>query len=168
MEVAAVESEDALQGRAHLGVAKMLIDAVDGCDILLPHEVNPGLAIAAGLVHDLLVGMRRTNLDFVRKDHEDLAVDSFGMLPVVVDYLAGAICPLAEAGAGVADDDVNLVETSLEANMRYGYSFATPTFTCLDGHSERIVVCNVVLFIDGGLDVVDGRTDANDVVSGSA
>lgn len=168
MKIVALAREGSFQHRIHLRIAEMPIDSLERFDVVGPHEVNPGLAIAAGLVHDLLVVVRRTNLDFIRKDHEGLAVDGLGVLPVVVDYLAGAIRPLAEGGAGVADDDVNLVETSPEANMCYGYSFATPALTCLDGHGERIAVCNIVLFIDGGLDVVDGRTDANDVASGVA
>lgn len=146
----------------------MLIDAVDRFDIFLPHEVSPALAVAPGLVHDFLVGMWRTNLDFIRKDHEDLAADDLGVLPVIVDDFAGAVRPLAEVGAGVAGDDVDLVGALLEADMRYNCGSATSSFARLDGHSERIVICNAILCIDGGLDVLDGRTDANDATFGVA
>lgn len=185
-EIFAAGFEGMLHELAHLGVAEMLIDVVDGVNILFPHKINPKFPIAAGLVHDFLartdgvpdviavavesrvVEMRRANLDFVRKDHENLAVDGLGVSPVVVDYLTGLVRPFAEAGIGVADDDVNFVGALSEANVRHGCGLEAMPLMWRDFHSKWSAVCDAIIRIDGSLDVFDGRADADSAASGYA
>ena len=184
MEIVALEREGSFQHRIHLRIAEMPIDGLERLDVVGPHEVNPRLAVDAGLEHDSfaraglsrsfgidnlrIAEFRRPNSDLVSADHEDLAIDGLGIAAVIIDYFAGLVRLGAKVDEVAAENDKDIVRTAPETNTvdECEVVLTRPAWANFNRH--RAGVRDVVLLFDCRLDVFNGGAKANLGKSGSA